>query len=356
MARELLNQSREAKSPTIKSMGGYLMLNLRPFVKRIALLLSATCLVGGAAVAPTLAQDSYPERPIHMVVPFEPGGGSDLFARIVSEKLAVNIGQPVVIENRPGASTNIGARYVAEAEPDGYTLYFAAPNFTVNPSIFKSLPFDPVKDFQPVATLGAVAAVLTVHKSVQANTLQELIALAKSKPGQLNYATTGVGSGSSMAAELFRTMAGIDVVNIPYQGSSSAIKALIAGQVDFGMNSAVGVMQHIQAGSLRPLGVSTAQRSKILPDVPTIAEAGLPGYETKTWYGVLAPAGTPKPIVDKLNAELNKVMLDPDTGAKLAEQGVEPFTGTPEEFAAFIQSDIGKWQEVVAKAGIEKQD
>jgi tripartite-type tricarboxylate transporter receptor subunit TctC len=159
-----------------------------------------------------------------------------------------------------------------------------------------------------------------------------------------------------MAAELFRTMAGIDVVNIPYQGSSSAIKALIAGQVDFGMNSAVGVMQHIQAGSLRPLGVSTAQRSKILPDVPTIAEAGLPGYETKTWYGVLAPAGTPKPIVDKLNAELNKVMLDPDTGAKLAEQGVEPFTGTPEEFAAFIQSDIGKWQEVVAKAGIEKQD
>jgi tripartite-type tricarboxylate transporter receptor subunit TctC len=159
-----------------------------------------------------------------------------------------------------------------------------------------------------------------------------------------------------MAAELFRTMAGIDVVNIPYQGSSSAIKALIAGQVDFAMNSAVGVMQHIQSGNLRPLGVSTAQRSKILPDVPTIAEAGLPGYETKTWYGVLAPAGTPRPIADKLNAEFNKVMQDPAVMAQLAEQGVEPFSGTVDEFAAFIQSDIGKWREVVDKAGIQKQD
>ena len=315
-------------------------------------LLTAAALI---AVGHVTAADTYPSKTIRLVVPFAPGGGSDIVARLLSAKMTEALGQTVVVDNRAGASANLGAAIVAKAAPDGYTLLLGNANYTINPSLFKTLPFDPVKEFAPVALIANVTNVLAIHPSIPAKSVKELIAFAKAHPGQLNFASPGNGTSSHLAGELFRQVAKIDVVHIPYKGATPAITDLIAGQVSFTMASVLSVLPYAKQGRLRMLAVTTAKRSGALPDIPTIAEAGLPGFEVSNWYGVLATGGTPRPIVDRLNAELNRIARVPDLAEKLAAQGADPATGTPDDFERFIQTELKKWAVVVRGAGINPE-
>ena len=315
-------------------------------------LLTAAALI---AVGHVTAADTYPSKTIRLVVPFAPGGGSDIVARLLSAKMTEALGQTVVVDNRAGASANLGAALVAKAAPDGYTLLLGNANYTINPSLFKTLPFDPVKEFAPVALIANVTNVLAIHPSIPAKSVKELIAFAKAHPGQLNFASPGNGTSSHLAGELFRQVAKIDVVHIPYKGATPAITDLIAGQVSFTMASVLSVLPYAKQGRLRMLAVTTAKRSGALPDIPTIAEAGLPGFEVSNWYGVLATGGTPRPIVDRLNAELNRIARVPDLAEKLAAQGADPATGTPDDFERFIQTELKKWAVVVRGAGINPE-
>jgi tripartite-type tricarboxylate transporter receptor subunit TctC len=289
------------------------------------------------------------------VVPFAPGGGSDIVARIVGQNLTEAWGQQVVVDNRPGASANIGALVVAKAPPDGYTLLLGNANFTINPGLLKQLPFDPVKDFAPVMLLANVTNMLAVHPSVPAKNVKELIAYAKARPGQLNFASPGAGTASHLGGELFRSMAQIDVVPIHYKGATPAMTDLIGGQVSFTITSMLSVMPHVKSGKLRAIGVTTARRSPAMPDLPTIAESGLPGFEAPNWYGVLSTAGTPKPAIDKLNRELARIVTSPDVREKFAAQGAESGTDTPAEFARFIKAEIVKWAKVIRDAGLQPE-
>ncbi|MCX7135318.1 MAG: tripartite tricarboxylate transporter substrate binding protein, partial [Proteobacteria bacterium] len=290
---------------------------------------------GLMAAGPATAADVYPSKTIRLVVPFAPGGGSDIVARLLSPKMTEALGQTVVVDNRAGASANLGAAMVAKAAPDGYTLLLANANYTINPSLFKSLPFDPVREFAPVALLANVTNVLAIHPSIPAKSVKELISFAKAHPGQLNFASPGNGTSSHLAGELFRQVAKIEVVHIPYKGATPAITDLIAGQVSFTMASVLSVLPYAKQGRLRMLAVTTAKRSGALPDIPTISEAGLPGFEVSNWYGILATGGTPRPAVDRLNSELARIARVPDLAEKLAAQGADPATGTPEEFERF---------------------
>ena len=315
-------------------------------------LLTAAALI---AVGHVTAADTYPSKTIRLVVPFAPGGGSDIVARLLSAKMTEALGQTVVVDNRAGASANLGAALVAKAAPDGYTLLLGNANYTINPSLFKTLPFDPVKEFAPAALIANVTNVLAIHPSIPAKSVKELIAFAKAHPGQLNFASPGNGTSSHLAGELFRQVAKIDVVHIPYKGATPAITDLIAGQVSFTMASVLSVLPYAKQGRLRMLAVTTAKRSGALPDIPTIAEAGLPGFEVSNWYGVLATGGTPRPIVDRLNTELNRIARVPDLAEKLAAQGADPATGTPDDFERFIQTELKKWAVVVRGAGINPE-
>ena len=315
-------------------------------------LLTAAALI---AVGHVTAADTYPSKTIRLVVPFAPGGGSDIVARLLSAKMTEALGQTVVVDNRAGASANLGAALVAKAAPDGYTLLLGNANYTINPSLFKTLPFDPVKEFAPVALIANVTNVLAIHPSIPAKSVKELIAFAKAHPGQLNFASPGNGTSSHLAGELFRQVAKIDVVHIPYKGATPAITDLIAGQVSFTMASVLSVLPYAKQGRLRMLAVTTAKRPGALPDIPTIAEAGLPGFEVSNWYGVLATGGTPRPIVDRLNGELNRIARVPDLAEKLAAQGADPATGTPDDFERFIQTELKKWAVVVRGAGINPE-
>ena len=319
---------------------------------RRALLIAASSLM---AADFAVAADAYPSRAIRMVVPFAPGGGSDIVARLLSPKMTEALGQSIVVENRAGASANLGAAVVAKAAPDGYTLLLANANFTINPSLFKSLPFDTVKEFAPVALIANVTNVLAVHPSIPAKSVKELIAFARAHPGQLNFASPGNGTSSHLAGELFRQVAKIDVMHIPYKGATPAITDLIAGQVSFTIASMLSVLPYAKQGRLRLLAVTTAKRSAALPDVPTIAESGLPGFEVANWFGVIATGGTPRAIIGRLNAELVRIARVPDMAEKLAAQGADPATGTPEEFERFIQNEIKKWAVVVRGAGIHPE-
>jgi len=310
---------------------------------------------GLMAAGPATAADVYPSKTIRLVVPFAPGGGSDIVARLLSPKMTEALGQTVVVDNRAGASANLGAAMVAKAAPDGYTLLLANANYTINPSLFKSLPFDPVREFAPVALLANVTNVLAIHPSIPAKSVKELISFAKAHPGQLNFASPGNGTSSHLAGELFRQVAKIEVVHIPYKGATPAITDLIAGQVSFTMASVLSVLPYAKQGRLRMLAVTTAKRSGALPDIPTISEAGLPGFEVSNWYGILAPGGTPRPTVDRLNSELARIARVPDLAEKLAAQGADPATGTPEEFERFIQAELKKWSAVVRSAGINPE-
>jgi tripartite-type tricarboxylate transporter receptor subunit TctC len=293
----------------------------------------------------------YPSKPIRLVVPSAAGGSTDTVARLIGNALSANLGVPVVIDDRPGAGGNIAAEIVAAAPPDGYTLLIPYGGFAINPTLYKKLPFDPIKDFAPVIQICTVTGILVVIPSLPVNSVKELIALAKAKPGQLNFASAGSGTVTQLAGELFKTMAGVDIVHVPYRGSSLALTDLLGGQVQMMFANIPGTLQHVETGRLRILAVNSATRSPLLPNVPTVAESGLPGYEASTWFGVLAPAATPKETVAKLNTEIARVLGSKDIEAALKSDGAVPVGGSPEQFGTFVRAEIEKWGKVVRASG-----
>lgn len=297
------------------------------------------------------ATPQYPSKPIRFILPF-PGGATDFIGRVVGQKLSEALGQPVVIDNRPGAGGNVGIEIAAKSAPDGYTLVLVAPNVTISPSLYRKLAYDPVRDFAPVTPVVTVPMVIVTHPALPAHTLKEFIALAKSKPGQINYGSGGSGTSLHLAGELFKITAGVNIVHVPYRGASLAMNDVIGGRLESLFIGIPAPAPHIKAGRLRGLAVIARERSPVLPEVPTVAEAGLPGFEVTTWYGVLVPAGTPKEIVTRLNREIVKIMNAPDTRERLAVLAADPTTSTPEQFSAYIKQEIAKWAKVVRTAGL----
>jgi len=317
---------------------------------RIPILRAALIAIGALLAANALAQ-GYPAKPVKVVVPYPPGGPTDIVARLVSQKLAEQTGQQFVVENRAGAGGNIGAEAVARAPADGYTLLVATTAHAINPSLFKSLGYDLQKDFAPVSQLTGGPLVIVVNPSLPAKNVRELIALAKSKPGGLNLASSGNGQSTHLSAELFSSMAGIKMNHVPYKGSAPALTDVIAGQADLMFDTMLSAMPQAKTGKLRALAVTSAARSPAAPDLPTVAESGLPGYEAIAWNGLLAPAGTPKDVVAKLNAELKRTLDLPEVKERFAAQGFGAAWGPPEKFAAFLQSELAKWAKVVKVSG-----
>jgi tripartite-type tricarboxylate transporter receptor subunit TctC len=320
----------------------------RAWLACAVLLLALTCPVAGA-------QTAYPNKPIRLLVGYPPGGATDIVARIVAQKLGERLGQPVVVDNLPGAGGIIASEKVAKAAPDGYTLVLTNTAHGINPSLHTSLPYDTVASFAPVIKLADLTLVLVVTPTFPARSVGELVALARSRPGALHFASSGVGQSLHLAGELLKSMAGIDIVHVPYKGGAPARAALLAGQVEMMFESAIGVLPFVQAGRLRALGVSGAQRSPAMPDVPTLAEAGVPGFEASGWLGILAPAGTPAAIVAGLNADVNAVLRQADVSAQLAGNGADVAGGSPEQFAAFVAAEIEKWARVVKATGLKAE-
>jgi tripartite-type tricarboxylate transporter receptor subunit TctC len=302
---------------------------------------------------PSIAQP-YPTRTIKIVATFAPGGASDILGRIIGQKLQESWGQPVIVENRAGAGGIVGTEYVAKSAADGYTLVVGyIGTHAVNPSLYSKLSYDAVNDFAPVAFLASIPSALVVHPSVPAKTLPELIALAKSRPGQLNYGSGGIGTAPHLAGELFKTMTGVDMVHVPYKGSGPAVTDLLSGQISLMFNTMIQTVPYVKEGNVRALAVTSATRSPTLPDLPTVAEAGVPGYEMVGWFGILAPAGTPKEIVGKLNTEIVKILNMADVKKRLSDLGAEPTNiVTPEQFGEYIKAEIAKWRTVVEHSGM----
>jgi tripartite-type tricarboxylate transporter receptor subunit TctC len=298
------------------------------------------------------AADGYPSRPIRMIVAYPPGGGTDQVGRVMADQLSQTLGQNVVVDNRGGATGNIGTELAARAVPDGYTLLMGnvAPN-AVNVSLFKKLGFDPVRDFAPVSLVAVTPNILVTNPSIPVKTVKELIAYAKAKPGALNFPSAGVGSSSHLAGEMLKSMTGISMVHIPFKGGGPALVAVIAGEVQIMFATMPAAMPHVKSGKVKPVAVTTAKRSQAMPDLPTIAESGVKGYEASTWYGLLAPARTPQAIVTRLHGDTVKILAGP-TRQRLEVQGFEPEGGTPAEFTAYIKSEIIKWAKVIKDAGI----
>jgi tripartite-type tricarboxylate transporter receptor subunit TctC len=318
--------------------------------------------IGGAAIvavlglsasAPVRAQQDYPSKPIRMIVGVAPGGATDILARAVGARLSEVFKQTVIVENRPGANHIIGGELTAKSPKDGYTIQMIPEGFVINASVYAKLPFDPVKDFSPVAIVANVPNVLVVHPSLPVRNVKSFIGIARSRPGELNYGSSSVGSPSHMSGELFKVMAKVDIVHIPYKGQSLAITDLIGGQIQFLFPSIPASVGHIRSKRLVPIGVTTAQRATALPDVPTIAEGGMPGYEVSGWYGVVGPAGLPAAIVGRLNKEINGWLQNPETRKQLSGEGAEPRPASPEEFGAAMANDLQKWAKVVSAAGIK---
>ena len=312
-----------------------------------------------AALAILLAVDAaaqpYPSRPVKIVVPATPGGAIDLIARTLADKLTGSLGQPVVVENKPGAANNLGTDFVAKSPPDGYTLVIVASSHATNKWLYKDLPYDPVKDFAPVVYTHVVPLLLAVHPSVPAKNVQELTAWVRANPDKAIYASSGPGSSLHMAAELYMSMTGTKMQHVPYKGSSAAHPDLLAGRTAMIFDTITAIRGHVKAGTLRGLAVTTAKRASSMPELPTIAESGLPGYDAATWGGILAPAGTPKPVVAKLNGASNTALTQEDVRAKLGGAGIEIQGGTPEEFGAVIKTEIEKWGRIVKQAGIQPE-
>ncbi len=306
--------------------------------------------VAAALVTPAAAQD-YPARSVKMIVPFGAGGPADVYARILAQHLSETLKQSFVVEDRPGAGSIIGTDAVAKSPPDGYTLLLMSNTHTTNESLMPNKPFQLMRDFVPVAAVNYSDLLMVIHPSVPAKHLQEFIALAKSKPGALNYASSGPGTPYHMAGELFKAMSGTDIVHVPHKASGEARNAVIGGHVQMMFDAVTTMTENAKAGQVRPLATTGTKRSELMPDVPTVAEAGVPGYEATIWLGVMAPAGTPKPVVDKLNAEINKVIAKPDVKAAWAKQGAVPMVMTPAEFDAYLRKDIDKWAHVVKVSG-----
>jgi tripartite-type tricarboxylate transporter receptor subunit TctC len=318
---------------------------------------SASLIVGGLAgaaslMAGTALAQAYPVKPIRFVAAFSAGGPSDIVARAIGRRMSEVLGQSVVIENRTGAGGNIGAEAVAKAAPDGYTVLLGGSYVTIAPSLYKKPPFDPIRDFAPVSLIVSNQYVLVTHPSVPARTVRDLIKVAKAQPGKLNYASTGPGSPPRLCAELFKSMAGVDMVNITYKGATPALVDMIGGHIDVYFGGISGALPPIAGNKVRPLAVTSNRRSSQLPDIPTVAEAALPGYDITTWFGLLAPAGTPREIVNKLNGVIVAIVGDPEMKNYLIGQGVDPVTNTPEQFAAYIKGEVPKFAKIVKAAGI----
>ena len=318
-----------------------------------ALTLGALLAIAGSSVA----QQAYPNRTVRLIVPYVPGGAVDPQARLIATRLSERFKQQVIVDNRGGGNTVIGTDVVAKSAPDGYTLLWVAPAFVTTPSLLKQLPYDNIKDFEPVATVSRTRMVLVLNTAVPANNLKELIALAKAKPGQLNYASSGVGTGPHLAGELFNIEAGVKTQHIPYKGSGQLVPDLIAGEVQMSFQGVVTVISHIKNGRLKAIVVGGETRVPALPQVPTFAEAGLPGYDRKdSWHGIVAPAGTPKVIVEKLSTEIRRIVAAPDIQAQLANQGLDPFISNPGETAALIKADIARIGAIIKTANIQLEN
>jgi tripartite-type tricarboxylate transporter receptor subunit TctC len=327
------------------------------FARGPAVALAAMLAFASAASAQQAMSDpKWPNRPIHLIVPFGAGSGSDVIARIVGQKLSARLGQPIVVENKAGGSTVLGTELAARARPDGYTLELAnTTSHATTAAVGIKLTFDPVKDFAPVAILAYSPFVLLVTPGLDAHSVPELIALAKAKPGKLNYASAGVGTMAHLAGALFTTTAGIDINHVPYRGTEQSMIDLMQGRIEILFGTIAPSLPLVRSGKLRALATTGPKRNAMLPNLPTLAEAGLTGYEAGLWTGLVFPAGVAPGIVQRVNAEANAVMRDPDVVALLAKQGIEVETGTPEAFAARIKGDVAKWRDVVAKAGIKVQ-
>jgi len=316
----------------------------------LALLATAALTVTGSAGAQT-----FPSKPITIVVPASPGGAIDLAARLIGQKMTESMGQSVVIDNKAGATGIIGTDFVAKSAPDGYTLALVASSHAINPSIVKKLPFDTVKGFEPVALTHVVPLVLVVAPSLPVKSLRELIAYGKAKPGTLSFASSGAGGAPHFSGELFKSMAGLEMTHVPYKGSTLAHPDLISGRTSLMFDTVAAINVQVKANRVRALAVTTARRSSILPEVPTMAEAGLPGFETSTWGGLLAPAGTPKATIARLNAEVNRILALPDVRKTLQDAGIEPGNGSPQQFSDFIGSEMVKWAKVAKDANIQPE-
>lgn len=318
--------------------------------------IAALFLLGAAPLfTPSFAQaqaQTYPNKPIRIVVPFSQGGAIDLIARLTGQKLSEAWGQPVVIENKTGASGMIGTDFVAKSAPDGYNIVMVPSSQAINPSMFKKLPYDTVKDFEPVLLTHQVPLMLVVSPTLPVKNVPELIAYAKANPGKLSFASSGPGGAPHMSGELFKSMAGLDMTHIPYKGSTAAHPDLLSGRVAIMFDTVTAVTAHVRSGALRGLAVTTAKRTASFPDLPTMMEAGVAGYETSTWGGFLAPAGTPRAIIAKLNAEMNKALAAPDVRTKLSAAGIDVAGGTPQQFDEYIKSEMVKWAKVAKDAGV----
>lgn len=317
---------------------------------------SAFALLGALDAVAQSGVANYPDRPIKVVVPFPPGGSADIMGRLVAEALGNSLGQPAVVENRPGAGANIGTEYVAKSAPDGYTILLQSNNHVSNPSFYLNLPYDPVKSFEPVSLVGSVPMALTVNANAPARNFKEFLEWARTKPGGITFGSAGIGTPHHLAAELLQAMTGVKMLHVPYKGAAQLVPALLSGEVDSAIWPINSVYPHIKSGKLRAIAVSSPTRSAVLPDVPTIAEAGpLPGYSLEVWLGVLAPAETPKPIVDKLSGEINKMLKLPATKDKLAPIGIEPSGTTPSQFADMIKTELAKYSKIAKDANIRPE-
>lgn len=318
------------------------------------LVTAASAVFAPCASAQSAASGSaqaYPAKAIRIVVPFPAGGTSDILSRAIGQKLTEEWKQPVIVDNRPGAGANIGAEIVVKSPPDGYTLLLASTIHTINPSLYRKLAYDPVKDFTPITLIATTSQVLVVHPSLPVKTLKELVAYAKKHPGQINYSSAGNGSQPHLTAELFKSRTGIDIVHVPYKGAPPAMTDLLAGHVALSFATSPSAVPHVKSGKLRALAVSTAQRVSALPDVPTIDESGVPGFEASGANGLVGPAGMPGPVVAKLNATVVRIVKEPAMSKFLSEQGADPFTTTSAEYAAYIKSEVAKWAKAVKDSG-----
>jgi tripartite-type tricarboxylate transporter receptor subunit TctC len=315
-------------------------------VRFVLLLLVLTPAPAGAAT------ESFPVKPIRFISPFAAGGGNDTISRVLTQATAKNIGQAIIVDNRPGANTIIGMEVVAKAPPDGYTLIMTSSSLAINAALYPKLPYDSARAFAPVSLIASSPLIVVVHPSLPARSIRELIALAKAKPGELFYPVSGVGNISHLAGELFNMLAGLKLVSVPYKGSAPGMNDLLAGRLTVGFNSALVATLHVKSGKLRALAVTGSSRTSAMPDLPTVAQSGLPGYEASTWYGVLAPAGTPSPIVQRLSVEFGRALNADEVKGGLLAQGLDVVGSTPEQFAAHIRTEMSKWAKVVKATGM----
>lgn len=317
---------------------------------RVILSGAAACAIGAAH-----AQQNYPVRPIRLVVPSSPGGGTDITARIIAPKLGELLGQQVVVENRPGAGTMIGGEFVARAAPDGYTLLMGISTLAINPAMYRKVPYDALKDFAPISQVVALPNVLVTHPSLPVKSVKELIAFTKARPGQINFASAGVGTNPHLSMELFLSMTGLKMIHVPYRGSGQGVIDLLAGHVPVMTPSILTALPYVKNRRLRALGVTSARRAGGAPDIPAIAEAGVPGYEAVQWFGVLAPSGTPRAIITRVHGEIVRTLQVADVRQRLVNDGADPVGNSPEEFAAFLRSETAKWAKVVRAIGIQPE-